>query len=161
LAKSEIALSNMLADEAMKTPLTAARVQEILASRGLAGRVSKWWVNRRNMILLFRGQEALTGRILSPLARQEGLPASEALVTHLRGLGMEYPEIASYTAKYHSGPVVGFTPPPGIPMKGMGPGAAGIPSSTIPAVAARFGAQSDEAVVYVIRVPKNLAIKPS
>jgi len=161
LTRSDFAVSAVLAEEAARTPLTALRAQQILASRGLAGQVSKWWFNRRNLILLYRGQETATGRILSPLARQEGGAASEALVAHLRSLGMEYPEIASYTARYHSGPVPGFSAPPGITMPGLGPGAAGIPATSIPAVAARFGATSEEGVIYIIRAPKGSAIKPA
>jgi hypothetical protein len=163
LSTSDIALSKVLVEEALKQPmkaLTAARAQEILGSRGLAARVSKWWLDRRNLILLYRGQGMATPLIESPLAQQEGTAASEALVAHLRQLGLDYPEIASQTAMFHHGPYPGFMPPAGIPAT-FGPGAAGIPSSTIPAVAARFGALSEQGVVYVIRVPKSVPVKPS
>jgi hypothetical protein len=35
----------------------------------------------------------------------------------------------------------------------------GIPSSTIPGVAARFGGASENGVIYIIRVPKNVPLK--
>jgi hypothetical protein len=122
----------------------------------MSGRISRWWLNRRNLILLYRGQDKFTSRIISPLMRAEGGAASEQLVAYLRREGISDPEIASYTARYHHRPVVGFTPPGTIPPE-FGPGAAGIPATTIQAIAAGFGRNG---VVYVIRVPKTLPIRP-
>ncbi|MFL5863998.1 MAG: DUF4157 domain-containing protein [Solirubrobacteraceae bacterium] len=155
LRNSDIALTRILAEQAARAPLTAGRALEVLKARSLVGQVSTWWLDRRGVILLYRGQELVTDKILSPLARQEGVAASQALVAQLRQLGMSYPEIAGYSARWHAEPVPPTLAPPGMAWKPLG--AAGIPASQIPGIAANFGG---DAVIYVIRVPKNLAVQP-
>jgi hypothetical protein len=155
LRKSDIALTRLLAEQATQAPLTATAAQQVLASRGLAGQVSQWWLNRRGVIVLYRGQEVATSRIFSPIARDQGLAASEALVERLRSFGMSLEEIAGYTARWHVQPVPPFAAPSG--MAGVPLGAVGIPTTRIPGIAANFGG---EGVIYVIRVPKSVAIKP-
>jgi hypothetical protein len=155
LRNADIALAKVLAEQAARTPLTAVEAQQILQSRGLAGQVSQWWLDRRGLILLYRGQEIATGQILSPLARQENIAASEALVARLRSLGMGYEEIAGYTARWHTEPVPPFLAPPGF--GGFPLGSVGIPTTRIPGIAANFG---EGGVIYIIRVPSNLAIRP-
>ena len=158
LTESDIRLTSLLAEQAAKAPLTAIEAQKILLSRGLGGRVSQWWLNRRGVIVLYRGQEVATDRILSPLARTDGVAASEALVAQLRSIGLEYGEIAGYTARYHNQPIHPSLAPPGFGGKPLG--SVGIPTSRMPGIAANFGAKADDAVVYVIRVPRGLAIEP-
>jgi hypothetical protein len=155
LRKSDIAVTRVLAEKAAETPLTATAAQQILQSRGLAGQVSQWWLNRRGVIVLYRGQEVATTRIFSPLARDQGVAASEALVARLRSFGMSSEEIAGYTARWHTAPVPPFAAPPG--MAGLPLGAVGIPTTRIPGIAANFGG---EGVIYIIRVPKEVAFKP-
>jgi hypothetical protein len=152
---ADIALTRVLAERAAQAPLTAAAAQQVLQARGLAGQVSQWWLKRRGLIVLYRGQEIATNRILSPLARDHGVVASEALVARLRSFGMSYDEIAGYTARWHTQPVPPFAAPPG--MGGVPLGAVGIPTTRIPGIAAGFG---DEGVSYVIRVPSSLGVKP-
>src|SRR5262245_30351836 len=120
---------------------------------GCATRVSQWWLNRRGVILLYRGQEVATNQILSPLAREEGIAASQALVARMRALGAEYHEIAGYTAMWHTRPVP-FGPPG---LSGLPLGVVGIPTSRIPGIAANF---AKDGVIYVIRVPQSVAIRP-
>lgn len=155
LSQSDIALTRLLAEEAAKAPLVAADAQRILQQRGLAGQVSQWWLNRRGIIVLYRGQEMATNRILSPLARQQNVAASEALVARLRQEGLSYEEIAGYTARWHTQAVPAFAAPPGLDNVPLG--SVGIPTTQIPGIAANFG---EGGVIYVIRVPSNLAIKP-
>ncbi|NJD07023.1 MAG: DUF4157 domain-containing protein [Methylococcaceae bacterium] len=158
LTESDIRLTSILAEQAAKAPLNAVEAQKILMTRGLGGRVSQWWLNRRGVIVLYRGQEVATDRILSPLARTDGVAASEALVAQLRSIGLEYSEIAGFTARYHNQPIPPSSAPPGLGLQPLG--AAGIPTSRIPGIAANFGASADDAVVYVIRVPRVIAIEP-
>jgi|HubBroStandDraft_1064217.scaffolds.fasta_scaffold100704_2 hypothetical protein len=154
LTKSDIALTKTLAEAAAKTPLTAVEARQILQSRGMLGQVSHWWLNRRGVIVLYRGQELATSSILSPLARRENVAASEALVARLRAMGVDDVDIASWTARYHDAPIRPDAAPPG--MAGERLGSVGIPTSRIPGIASNFG----RGVVYVIRVPKSLAIRP-
>lgn len=155
LTQSDIRLTSMLAEEAARAPLTAAQAQTILRSRGLAGSVSRRWLNRRGLIVLYRGQQTATDTILSPLARSQTVAASEALVARMRALGLDSSEIAGYTARYHDQLIPRFLAPPGL--SGEPLGAVGIPTTRIPGIAAQFG---DEGVIYVIRVPQGAAILP-
>jgi hypothetical protein len=155
LNRSNIALTGVLAEQAAQAPLTAATARQVLQARGLAGQVSQWWFERRGLILLYRGQEVASNRILSPLARDQGVVASEQLVARLRSLGMSYEEIAGYTARWHNQPVPPYAAPAG--MAGVPLGAAGIPTTRIPGIAANFG---EGGVIYIIRVPKSLAARP-
>lgn len=155
LRASDVALTRVLAQAAAETPLTAEAAQKVLQARGLAGQVSKWWLDRRGVMLLYRGQELATDQILSPLARTDGIAASRELVTRLRSLGMSSEEIAGYTARWYTQPVPPLFAPPG--MAGVPLGAAGIPTSQIPGIAANFG---EGGIIYVIRVPQSLALRP-
>lgn len=152
-SKSDIALTRVLAERAAVAPLTAAEAQQVLGQRGLIGQASHWWLNRRNLIMLYRGQEIATPEILSPLARTEGLAASEQLVQRLRQVGLTDSEIAAYTAKWHTEAVPGFAAPPGFAGEPLG--AVGIPATNVPGIAANFGG---EGVIYVVRMPKAFAI---
>jgi hypothetical protein len=107
------------------------------------------------LILLYRGQEIATGQILSPLAREQGVAASQELVQRLRAMGMAYEDIAGYTARWHTQPIPPFAAPPGL--GGVPIGSVGIPTTRIPGIAANFG---EGGIIYVIRVPKTAAIRP-
>jgi hypothetical protein len=155
MRNSDIALTNVLAQQAARAPLNAAQAQQILESRGMAGQVSQWWLNRRGVVVLYRGQDRATSEILSPLARQESVAASETLVARLRAQGLPDHEIAGYTARWHTEPVPAFSAPPG--MGGLPLGSVGIPTTRIPGIAANFG---EDGVIYVIRIPRNAAISP-
>jgi|GEM_PF-925257 len=155
LRTSDIALTRLLAQAAAEAPLDAAGAQRILQSRGMLGQVSNWWLERRGMIVLYRGQEMATSDILSPLAREQGIAASQEMVAKLRTFGLSNSEIAGYTAKWHSEPVPPFLSPPG--MAGLPLGASGIPTTRIPGIAANFG---DSGVIYIIRMPKSDAFIP-
>lgn len=155
LRKSDIAITKLLAEQAAKEPLTAIAAQRILSARGLGGQVSRWWMERRGLILLYRGQELSTKQILSPISREQGVAASEALVERLRSLGMSFEEIAGYTARWGNRPVPPFLAPPG--MGGLPLGGVGIPTTRIPGIAANFG---EGGIIYIIRVPRNLAVSP-
>jgi hypothetical protein len=156
LSKSDIAITKILAQQASIAPLNAAQAQQVLMSRGVFGQASQWWLNRRGTILLYRGQDIATQQILSPLARQQGVAASEALVARMRAMGMADNEIAGYTARWHTQPVPPFAAPPGLASQPLG--AVGIPTTRLPGIAAQFG---DDGVIYMIRVPKDAAISPN
>jgi hypothetical protein len=155
LSRSEIMIANTLAEEAALAPLNAARAQQILQSQRLSGQVSAWWLNRRGMILLYRGQGQATTELLSPLARQQGVAASEAMVARMRAIGLSDSEIAGYTARWHTEPVPPFAAPPELAYQPLG--SVGIPATRLPGIAANFG---EEGVIYVIRMPKSAAISP-
>jgi hypothetical protein len=154
--KAALALSRTLADAVEKTPMTAEQVQQFLRSRGLAGQVTSWWLNLRHQVILFRGQQIATTSIESPMARWEGVTASQELLARLRAAGLDDVEIASFAARYHIEPIRRFEAPPD--MAGQRLGSVGIPTTTIPGIAARFA--GDRGVVYVIRVPRNLVVRP-
>ena len=154
LSQSDIALTKVLAERAAQAPLTAAEAQQVLASRGMAARVSKWWLDKRNLIVLYRGQDIAAVPILSPLARTQGLAASEELLARLRLLGLDDETIATASAKYHDQiPPRLFAPE----APGLAVGSVGIPITGIPGIAGAFG---DSGVIYVLRIPKSLVVRP-
>jgi hypothetical protein len=155
MVQSDIAVTRALAEEAAARPLDAAIAKAILATRGMAGHVSEWYLERRGIIILYRGQNAFTSQILSPLAQSESVAASEALVARMRSLGMSYEEIAGYTARWHTQEIPPFLTLP--ELWGEPLGSVGIPTTRIPGIAANFG---DEGVIYVLRVPASSAITP-
>jgi len=155
VSQSDIAVTRVLAERAAQAPLTAVEAQQLLSTRGMAGKVSQWWLNRRGVIVLYRGQDIATGQILSPLARQEGVAASQELVARMRTLGLTDAEIAGYTARWHTQPIPPFSAPDGL--AGLPLGSVGIPTTSIPGIAANFG---EEGVIYVIRMPRSMAIPP-
>ena len=161
LVRADITTARVLHDAALAGPLNAAAARRIIERQGLSSRVSRWWLQRRGLIVLYRGQGEATQRILSPLARQEGVAASRTMVARLRAMELTDQEIATFTARYHTGPLPptarlpGMGPVPGIP--GQGWGSAGIPTTRLPALAAAY---ADEGVVYIVRVPRATAIQP-
>jgi Domain of unknown function (DUF4157) len=155
LVRADIALTEMLAEAAAAAPLDAQAAQKILQAEGLSGRVSQWWLTRRGLVVLYRGQGMATERILSPLARSDGIAASEELVARMRLEGLTDPEIAGYTARWHTEPVPSLFAPPNL--GGLPLGSVGIPTSRIPGIAANFG---EEGIIYIIRVPSSSAIAP-
>ena len=155
VTKSDIALTALLAERAAQAPLTAAEAQQLLQSRGMAGQVSKWWLNRTGKIVLYRGQEFATSAILSPIAREDGVVASEELLARLRAAGMSDVEIASVTARWHTRPQFDPKAPPDL--QGLPWGGVGIPATGIPGIAAAFG---DSGVIYVIRMPMAFPVRP-
>jgi hypothetical protein len=154
MRQSDFAITQSLAQRAATAPVTAEEVAQMFQRRSLTGRAAEWWMDRRGYVLLYRGQTAETATILSPLARSEGVAASQELVARMRLAGLTDEEIAGYTAQWYDQPVPrAFTPPE---LAGQPLGAAGIPSTAIPGIAANFG---EGGVVYVIRLPRSMAIK--
>ena len=76
------------------------------------------------------------------------------MVTRMRAAGLTNQEIAAYTARWHTQPVPPHATLP--QLVGEPLGAAGIPTTRIPGVAANFG---ESGVVYIIRAPGNAAIR--
>ncbi len=92
--------------------------------------------------------------ILSPMARTQGVAASENLLARLRILGLDDEMIATASAKYHDGiPPRRFAPE----AQGLPIGSVGIPTTGIPGIAGSFG---EAGVIYVLRVPKSVAVRP-
>jgi hypothetical protein len=146
------------AQAAARKPLELAEAQQFLRAQGLISQVSRWWLERRQQVILFRGQTMATTSIESPLTRWEGVTATDQLLADLRARGLSDVDIASWTARYHTeGIPRESAPPPG--MEGQRLGAVGIPTTGLPGIAADF-ARSAGGVVYVIRVPRNLVIRP-
>ncbi len=153
LDQSKIALVKTLAERSSRTPLTAAEVQQHMQAHGMIGQVSKWYLDRRHIMVLYRGQEIAVTPIVSPLAREQGVLASEELLARLRTMGLSDFQIATASARYHSGLLPSrYGVGAGIPV-----GAVGIPTSGIPGVAAGF---AENGVVYVLRAPKSIVFKP-
>lgn len=154
MRRSDLAITRIIAERAASNPLTQGEVVHLMNSRKIGGKMAEWWLNRRGLIILWRGQGQPTTQILSPLARESGVSASEAMVARMRAAGLTDQEIAAYTAKWHTQPIPAqFTP---VQLANQPLGAAGIPASRLPGVASNFG---DEGIVYIIRIPKNAAIK--
>jgi hypothetical protein len=150
MRQSDFALSEIIAQRAAVNPVTAEELTSIFATRGKTGEMAEWWLNRRGFIQVYRGQTAPTSSIISPMARANGMAASEELVAKMRNAGLTNEDIASLTGRYHDGAV---PPDPSTPQLNNLPlGAAGIPTSRIPGVAADYGPGG---LVYVIRLPKG------
>lgn len=64
----------------------------------LIGRISSWWLGRRGLVLLYRGQRQATAQILSPLARVDP-DGCKALIQRMRSVGLRDDEIAGYAAR--------------------------------------------------------------
>lgn len=122
--------------------------------RGLLARLSSRWLSRRGFMMLYRGQQQATHLILSPLARRDPATA-EALLGRLRGAGLSDNAIAGYAARWHDHPVPPIAAPPGLAGEPLG--AIGVTTSRIVGIAAHFAAGG---VVYVLRVPATLALRP-
>lgn len=154
MTRAGLEASELIASRAATRPLAQAEVEALLRPRGFSGRMADWWLNRRGSIMLYRGQGEQTVRILSPIAREQGVAASEAMVARMRAAGLTNEEIAAATAKWHTQPVPPYQTVP--QLVGEPLGAAGIPTTRIPGVAANFG---DSGVVYIVRVPQGSAIR--
>ncbi len=154
MRQSDFAITRVIAQRAATSPVTAEELSTLFQNRNLTGRAADWWLQRRGLIVLYRGQAAPTARILSPLARAESVEASELLVGRMRAAGLPDSEIAGYTARWHTQPPPDFLVPP--ELAGQPVGAAGIPTTRIPGIAADFGG---EGVVYLIRLPRSAAIQ--
>src|ERR1700728_612952 len=153
MLRSDLAVGRILAQRAANSPVAANELTELFQSRNLTGRASEWWLNRRGLIVLYRGQAERTVNILSPLARESGLEASEALAARLRGAGLANEDIARQTALFNDAPVPeSYAPGFG----GERVGGVGIPTTRLPNLAASFG---QKGVVYIIRLPKSVAIR--
>ncbi len=155
LRRADFALAKVIVERAARTPLTHAEVASMLEQRRLTGRMADWWLNRRGQIILYRGQEMPSVSILSPMAREGGVQASEALVARIRAAGVTDAELASFTAQLHHRPLTSTAFGPA-ELLGERVGAAGIPTTQLPGVAANFG---ESGVMYIIRIPKGAAIK--
>jgi hypothetical protein len=152
--QADLAITRDLAQRAASSPVTAEELEKLFQGRSLTGRAADWWIDRRGFIVLWRGQGTPTTSILSPLARTNGVAASEDLVASMRAGGLTDDEIAGYTAKWHTEPVPGPYTLPGFGGKPLG--AAGIPTTRIPGIAANF---PEGGVVYLIRLPRSAAIQ--
>lgn len=154
MRQSDFQITRMLAQRAAESPVTAEELTQMFQSRNLSGRAADWWLSRRGFIILYRGQGMPTATMLSPIARTGGLGASEQLVARMRAAGLTNEEIAGYTARWYDQPVPNFLAPPGLGGEPLG--AAGIPTTRIPGIAANFG---EGGVVYIIRLPRSAAIQ--
>jgi hypothetical protein len=158
LVRADIKITERLAQAAAQAPLDALGAQRILDQVGATGQVSNWWLNRRAVMVLYRGQAMQTDAILSPLARgMGGVAASEEMVARMRLFGITDLEMASYTAQLHTqGVARAFLPFHATELIGLPLGGVGIPTTRLPGIAANFGEQG---VIYVLRVPRDAAIK--
>ena len=154
MRRSDLLITQRLVERAGRGPVAEAEALAIMNSPTITGRMAQSWLNRRGMIILYRGQAQHTERVLSPLARGQGVPSSEALVARMRALGITDDEIALYTASWHTQPVRPYATLPELAYQPLG--AVGIPTTRIPGIASGFG---DEGVVYVIRLPQDAAIR--
>ncbi len=156
MSRSDIGLTRLIAERAAEMPVTATELQSFLQSRGLAGQVSQWWLNRRGLIVLYRGQSSATPQILSPAAREQGVAGSEALLARIRSFGETDDAIAAHMARYNAEPLR-QGPPAGL--VGVPVGAVGIPTTSIPGIAAgpSFGGRSG--VIYIIHTPRISATR--
>lgn len=156
MREADIKLTSVLAQQAAIAPLNAAQAQQILMQRGLAGQVAQWYLNKRGLIVLYRGQELETPQILSPLAQNQDVAASQALLAKIKALGYSDVDIASYSARYHTELFDKLGDPPDLYK--LSPGSIGIPATGIPGIASGFGKEAG--VVYLIRIPRNAVIRP-
>ncbi|MCZ7640193.1 MAG: hypothetical protein M5U12_31560 [Verrucomicrobia bacterium] len=156
ITASDFAIAQNIARRALSGPVPEAELIQ-LQQAGLATRLAQRWTGFRGYQILYRGQAAPTNELLSPLARQSGLPASRNMYDALRAQGLSDLEIAGYTARWNAQGVPPFDTPPGMqPLQPLG--GAGIPTTRLPNIASDF-AQTPTGVIYVLRVPKNLPVQ--
>ena len=164
---SDLFLSEALAARA---PAGPAAVGAALDSAPWWGRASHGYLASRNWVIVYRGQGAVGGEILSPLARGPGgLAASEDMLAQLRAAGLAEEDIAGLTAKFGPEPVPASFLPPELQGLGSQPlGGAGIPVTRLPGVAADYASGSAaelaaqglpaNPVVLVIRAPAGTPV---
>jgi len=152
LSNSDLAVARLLHQAA---PVNAEAARRILLQRGMAGKISRWWLDHRGQVVLYRGQNAPTEAILSPMARTSGVTASENMVARMRVQGFSNNEIAGFTARYHDSVMPNFLAPKGL--ANLRPGSVGIPTTRLPSIASNF---ADNGVIYIVRVPKSMAHVP-
>ena len=88
--------------------------------------------------------------------RQIELVSSDAVVTHMRVQGMTDVEIVTMSLRHHDLPAQPFNAPGSL--VGQALGSTGIPTTTLPGIAAGFG---DGGVIYAIRMPRDAVVKPT
>jgi RHS repeat-associated protein len=153
---SDLEMTQVISNTISRTgPITPEQYPRFLQPN-LIGRVSKWWLDLRNLIILYRGQRRGTTPILSPLAREQGIEASENLVRRMRAEGLSDPEIAGYTARWHTEPVPPMFAGPNLGGEPLG--AVGIPTTRLPGLASAYA--GSDGVTFVLRLPKETAILP-
>jgi hypothetical protein len=154
ITSSDLAIARSLGQRALSGPIAEAELLQ-LQQPGLVGRLAHGWADLRQFQVLYRGQGAPTSAIVSPVARQGGVGASQRLYDAMKAQGLTDLEIAGYTARWNELPVPGALAPPGL--GGQPLGGVGIPTTRLPNIAADF-AQTPTGVIYVLRVPKGLAV---
>jgi hypothetical protein len=164
--QSDIKITKALADASLKKGgLTKEQVDALLKPQGLRGRLANWWLDKRKLDVLYRGQRS--GPIMSHMARNQGLAASEKMYQEAIGAGLSREEIAGFTAKWNYQAV-----PPVFAPKGLGDqpiGSVGIPATSIPGIAKPFSQSTDPTLggpdqsagkIYIIRAPRGQAATP-
>jgi hypothetical protein len=154
ITSSDLAVAQRLAQRALAGPIPETELLQ-LQQPGLVGRLGQGWAELRNFQILYRGQGAATSEILSPIARSGGVGQSRALYDAMKAQGLTDLEIAGFTAKFNAQPVPAFAAPPGMADQPLG--GVGIPTTRLPNIAADF-ANQPTGVIYVLRVPKGLAV---
>ncbi len=157
MTASDLAISRSIVDD-VSTRTAPATLDELShhLERGLIGTVSEWWLDLRDLIVLYRGQRRGTTPILSPLAREQGIAASEDLVRRMRAEGLSDADIAGYTARWHTELVPGFLAGPNLAGEPLG--AVGIPTTRFPGLASSYA--GSDGVTFVLRLPREKAIIP-
>ena len=157
---SDVNIAKQLVARSALGPIPAEEVGALMRP-GALGRASHGYLDMRGMQILYRGQGMPTDSILSPLAREQGMPASLSMEEALQAAGQSRLEIAGYTARYSGDPVKAYDAPPGMADQPLG--GAGIPTTRNVSVASHFAQSSPggQPTIYVLRVPKGTAIDVS
>jgi hypothetical protein len=155
MVRSDINITKRLAAMA---PVDELGLASALSVRDYRGKAADWWLNKRGKQILYRGQGGAHADILSPLARDEGLGASKALLRRMRTSGMSDEKIASYTALYHEEQIPPYDLPPGFGSSDR-LGAIGIPSTSLPGIGGPFAGTSGS--ILILRVPHGMATRPA
>lgn len=117
MRRSDLLITNAIIDKAARSAtgsVSRGELEALLVPQGISGRMADWWLTRRGLVLLYRGQAHPTAQLLSPMAREQGVGASQKLVERMRAAGLTNDEIALYTAKYYNNPVPAFDTLPGL-----------------------------------------------
>jgi hypothetical protein len=157
IVAADVQLAQELAARSLSGPIPEAELLS-LQQAGLVTRTAQSWANFRGFQILYRGQGMPTGEIVSPLAREQGMQSSLSLYEEMRAAGLTDEEIAGYTAKWNAEPVPSFTAPPGMGNRPLGGVGIGIPTTRLLNIASDFS-QSQQGVIYVLRVPKNVPVQ--
>lgn len=148
LLKEDIRIARAMAEH---VPQTVEEAEMMLNAYGLKGRIALRWINRRGLIVGYRGQDRFTDPVVSPYERKHGAKEADAFYQRLQDLEISDDQIREWMAKFHD---TDLHPAYGGPAAGTPGGGLSLPTTTKIGIAAGF-APGEDGVIYLLRMPKD------